>query len=449
MLSINPATEEILSKFEMLTEKKAEQEIKKCKIMFEVWQNKSVTERLMFLKKAAELLKANSRKYGEIMTKEMGKPIKQAIAEAEKCALACEYYYENAEKLLASEQVQTDNKKSYISFEPLGLILGIMPWNFPFWQVFRFAVPAIAAGNVCVLKHSSNVPQCALTIEQIFRDAGLPEYVFKTLLIDGETAGHLIEKADGVSLTGSTEAGRRIGELAGKNIKKVVLELGGSDPFVVLEDADLQLACQTAVTARYQNNGQSCIAAKRFIVHKNIYEPFKRKFVEFVKAQKVGDPMDEKTNIGPLARSDLADALEKQLKQAVKDGAKILAGGHRLGGRGYFFEPTIIECDGNEKILQEETFGPVATLIVAKDDEHALRIANSTEFGLGASIWTKDEKKIERFTRALQAGFVAVNSMVKSNPRLPFGGIKKSGLGRELSEYGIREFVNIKTVVIN
>ncbi len=451
MLSINPATEQQIGKFEMLTEKQTEEEIKKCRGAFESWRKKGINERVLFLKKAAALLNANSRKYGEIMTKEMGKPIKQATTEAEKCAWVCEYYYENAEKFLAPEIVQTENKKSYISFEPLGVILGIMPWNFPFWQVFRFVVPAITAGNVCVLKHSSNVPQCALAIEQIFIDSGLPEYVFKTLLITGAEAGHLIEKnlVDGVSLTGSTEAGKKIGELAGKNIKKVVLELGGSDPFIVLEDADVQLACHAAVIARYQNTGQSCIAAKRFIVHKNIYDEFKNRFIEVIGAQKVGDPMNENTNIGPLARNDLGDALEKQLKQAVKDGAKVLAGGHRLESKGFFFEPTIIECNGNEKILQEETFGPVATLIMAKDDEDALQIANSTEFGLGASVWTKDEKKIEKFARELKAGFVAVNSMVKSDPRLPFGGIKKSGIGRELSEYGIKEFVNVKTVIVN
>ncbi len=451
MISINPATGDEFGKYKMHSEKEVEEKIKLARSAFDVWKNKLIRDRIVIIKKVGELLRAHARKYGEIISKEMGKPIKQAIAESEKCAWACDYYAENTEKFLQPEFIETDNKKSYISFEPLGVVLGIMPWNFPFWQVIRFAVPALAAGNVCLLKHASNVPQCALELQQLFLDAGAPAGVFSALLIEGKTASSLIDKdlVDAVSLTGSVEAGSRVGENAGRTIKKVVLELGGSDPFIVLEGADVSKAAETAVTARFQNAGQSCIAAKRFIIHKAIASEFKNKFIELTRAHVVGDPLDEKTTLGPLARSDLADALEKQLNQAIKDGAKILSGGKRIKGNGAFFEPTIIECFGNEAILQEETFGPLASIIMVGGDDEALHIANSTQFGLGASVWTNDEKKIERFARELQAGFVSVNSMVKSDPRLPFGGIKKSGVGRELSHLALKEFVNVKTVIVN
>ncbi|MBI2079839.1 NAD-dependent succinate-semialdehyde dehydrogenase [Candidatus Micrarchaeota archaeon] len=451
MNSINPATEELMKSFDCLNEVETIEEVKKSRKIIEEWKKKPISERLRVLKKAGDIIKKNSRRYGELMTNEMGKPIKQAIGEAEKCAWVCDYYFENAEKFLADEIVQTENKKSFVAFEPLGIILGVMPWNFPFWQVFRFAVPALAAGNVCLLKHSSNVPQCALAIEELFLEAGLPRNVFKTLLISGRDTGIIIEKdlVDGVSLTGSVEAGKRIGEVAGRNLKKFVLELGGSDPFIVLEDADVKFACETGVNARFQNNGQSCIAAKRFIVHEAIAGEFKEKIVKFTKEFPVGDPSDEKTIIGPLARDDLRVDLERQLKMAVGNGAKVLTGGKRISGKGYFFEPTVIEVKPGNPILDLETFGPLMTIVVGKNTEEIIKIANSTEFGLGASIWTNDLKKAEELARRIDAGLVFVNGMVKSDPRLPFGGIKKSGIGRELSHYGIREFVNIKTVVIN
>jgi len=450
MQSINPATEEVMKEYECLTTGQATEELEKSRKAWEKWKKTPVKKRVEPLKKLAGLMKAHSRKYGEIMSKEMGKPIKQAIAEAEKCAWACEYYAENAKKFLKDRKIKTEASKSFVAFQPLGVILGIMPWNFPFWQVFRFAVPAITAGNVAVLKHSSNVPQCAIEIEKVFREAGYPEYVFKTLLITGSQTQELIDgdSVDGISLTGSTEAGKKVGEAAGKNIKKLVLELGGSDPFVVLPDADMQFACEAAATARFQNSGQSCIAAKRFIVHKDIAEEFKKKFVEFTRAQKTGDPMDENTNIGPLARNDLRDALEDQLKRALEQGAKLMTGGRKPEGRGYFFEPTIIEVPKDAPILQEETFGPLAAVIVCENEKEMIEIANSTQYGLGASVWSRDVKKAEKIARQIDAGFVAINGMVKSDPRLPFGGIKKSGVGRELSEFGIREFVNIKTIVM-
>lgn len=451
MNSINPATGELMKTFNCLTENEALEEVKKSRKAFAEWKNKSIKERVTILKKAGEIIKKNSRKYGELATKEMGKPIKQAVGEVEKCASVCDYYFENAEKFLADEIVKTENKKSFVSFEPLGVILGIAPWNFPFWQVFRSAIPVLAAGNVCLLKHSSNVPQCALAIEDIFSEAGLPKDVFKTLPISGKTAGILVEKdlVDGVSLTGSVEAGKRVGEIAGRNLKKVVFELGGSDPFIVLEDADINFACETGVNARFQNNGQSCAAGKRYIVHRKIAGEFKEKIVKFTKELPIGDPLDEKIIIGPLARDDLRIDLERQLKMAVENGAKILTGGKRVNRKGYFFEPTIIEVKVGNPILQVETFGPLMTIVVAENVEEIINIANSTEFGLGASIWTKDLRKGENIARRIEAGMVFVNGMVKSDSRLPFGGIKKSGIGRELGSYGIKEFVNVKTIVIN
>ncbi len=450
MKSVNPATGEIIKEYKTLSSEEAFEEVKKSRKAFEQWKNEPLTERLKFVKKAGELLRKNSRKYAETMTSEMGKPIKQAIAEAEKCAWVCDYYCENAEKFLKDEPVDTGAKKSYITFHPLGVILGIMPWNFPFWQVIRFAIPAIIAGNTCVLKHASNVPGCALGLEKLFREAGFPKHVFKTLLISGTVASQLIEQdlVDGVSLTGSNAAGEKVGEVAGKRVKKLVLELGGSDPFIVLKDADLDFTCEAGISARLQNNGQSCIAAKRFIVHKEIADAFRKKYISLLKAQKIGDPIDESVTLGPLAREDLLIDLENQVKQAIQHGGDLLTGGIKIQRKGYFYEPTLIEVKKDNPILQQELFGPVALLVVCENEEEMLEVANNTEYGLGASVWGKNFEHAEKFAQKVEAGMVFVNSIVKSDPRLPFGGIKKSGIGRELSHYGLKEFVNIKTIVV-
>jgi len=448
--SINPTTEKIMKKFKPFSEKQVFNLIKEVNSASKKWSNLDIKERCHYFKKISETLKKNSKEYGEIITKEMGKPISQSIAEIEKCSLVCEYYAKNARKFLSDEIIKTDYKKSYVKFQPLGIILGIMPWNFPFWQVFRFAIPTLAAGNCVLIKHASNVPQCALKIEEIFKE--LPKNVFKNLLITSDMVKLIVENdlVDGVSLTGSVEAGKKIGELAGRSIKKIVLELGGNDPFIVLKDADINYTCDKGINSRFRNCGQSCIAAKRFIVHKDIKNEFKNKFIELTQKLVVGDPMDEKTNIGPLARSDLRDNLENQIKQIIKSGGKILIGGKRLEKSGYFFEPTLIEAKKNNKVvIKEEIFGPAANIIIAKNDNELIEIANMTKFGLGASIWSRNLKKAEKIANKIEAGNVFINKMVSSDPRLPFGGIKNSGYGRELSHYGIKEFVNIKSIIVN
>jgi succinate-semialdehyde dehydrogenase/glutarate-semialdehyde dehydrogenase len=449
MLSINPATEEVMAKFDYLTEKEAAKETKKSRKAFEGWGSLDVKERCAYLKKAGAILRKNSRKYGEIISKEMGKPIKQSVPEVEKCAWACEYYAENAEEFLRDQPVKTEGR-AYVMFQPLGTILGIMPWNFPFWQVFRFASSTLAAGNTVVVKHSSNVPQCAIAIEEAFTEAGFPDHVYKNLAIPGDTVKSLVETdlVEGLSLTGSTEAGSRVGELAGRNLKKVVLELGGSDPYVVLDDADLERCVSTAVTARFQNAGQSCIAAKRFIVHSKIADRFIEAFAEKAHGLAVGDPLDDNTVLGPLARGDLRDGLESQLKSAIKDGAKVVCGGKRPKGKGYFFEPTVIRADENNKtVMGQEFFGPIASVIVAPSDDQLTKIANGSRYGLASSVWG-GAARAEKVARKLEAGMVAVNDMAKSDPRLPFGGVKKSGVGRELGRFGILEFTNVKSVSI-
>ncbi|MDO8553558.1 MAG: NAD-dependent succinate-semialdehyde dehydrogenase [Candidatus Micrarchaeota archaeon] len=452
MISINPATGETIAKYKCLGSDEAFEEVKKARKEFKHWSLKPLAERKELVRKLGETLKKNKDKYAKIITEEMGKPITQAIAEVEKCALVCNYYYENCEKFLANDNIQIDGvKKSYVKFQPLGVILGIMPWNYPFWQAIRYAVPAMLAGNVCLLKHASNVPGSALAIEDAFVDAGFPKDAFKTLLINGKVAGEIINSdlVEGVSLTGSNEAGEKVGEIAGKKIKKIVLELGGSDPFIVLKDADLKLAWETGVSARFQNNGQSCIAAKRFILHVDIAEEFTKNFLRILKSWKIGDPLDRNTNAGPLAREDLLKELEKQVKRAVENGGKIITGGKRIPGKGAFYEPTVIEMKKDNPVLQEEIFGPVASIVVCSNEEEQLEIANNTQYGLGASVWSRDRERAEEFASKVEAGMVFVNSMVKSDPKLPFGGVKKSGIGRELSQYGIREFTNIKTIVIN
>src|ERR1041384_6465758 len=387
-----------------------------------------------------------------MMTEEMGKPIKAAISEAEKCALVCRYYAENAQHHLADQVVETNAQKSYVKFQPLGPVLAVMPWNFPFWQVFRFAAPALMAGNVGRLKHASNVPQCALAIEEIFTRAGFPQGAFQTLLIGSDAVEHILndERVAAATLTGSEPAGRSVASIAGKQIKKTVLELGGSEPFMVMPSANLDEAITTAVKARTINNGQSCIAAKRFIVAKEIYEEVERRFVDEMRALRIGDPMEESVDIGPLATPQIVNDLEEQVKKAVATGARVLTGGKRPDRPGNFFEPTVlVDIDLKTPVSCEEIFGPVAMLFRASGIDEAIQIANATSFGLGSSAWTNDAKEQAQFIEELEAGSVFINGMVASDPRLPFGGVKHSGYGRELAEFGIREFVNIKTVWVN
>jgi succinate-semialdehyde dehydrogenase/glutarate-semialdehyde dehydrogenase len=398
----------------------------------------------------ADILDKEKVKFAEVMTLEMGKPLKAAIAEAEKCAAVCRYYAENAESFLADVTVKTDASLSYVKYQPLGVILAVMPWNFPFWQVFRFVAPALMAGNVGLLKHASNVPQCALAIEEIIQRAGFPTGVFQTLLIGAAKVANLIadERVKAATLTGSEPAGASLAAAAGKQIKKTVLELGGSDPFIVLASADLETAAVTATTARMLNNGQSCIAAKRFIVVETIADKFEELLLEKFEALKVGDPMQPDTDLGPLATPDLLKELDQQVQTSVKSGAKVLTGGYPLSDRpGNFYPPTIItKIPPGSSAEQEEFFGPVALLFRVPDIDAAIRVANSTPFGLGASAWTTNEQERDRLISEIEAGAVFINGMVKSDPRLPFGGIKRSGYGRELSIQGIQEFVNVKTV---
>ncbi|KKG09222.1 NAD-dependent succinate-semialdehyde dehydrogenase [Methanosarcina sp. 2.H.A.1B.4] len=449
--SVNPYTEEVNWTYEALSFGNCEDQIENSRAAFSGWGSLSVEERTTYIARAAEILRQNRRAYAGIITKEMGKPISQSLVEIEKCAWLCDYYAENAAEFLKDEVVETEAEKSYITFEPLGIILGIMPWNFPFWQAFRFAVPALTAGNVCLLKHASNVPGSALEIEKIFIEAGLPEDVFKTLLIDSKAAMEIIDEdlVDGVSFTGSVGAGSQIGELAGRMIKPFVLELGGSDPFIVLEDADIDRAALVAVRSRFLNAGQSCIAAKRFIVIEDVVVDFIEAFELHMQELKIGDPMDEETDIGPVAKKEFVDSLEKILKDAKKKGAEPYVYGKEQD-KGFFFRPTLIPAASTDmKVCNVEVFGPIAPVIMAKDEDEAVEIANSTEFGLGAEVWSADLERAERLAKKIRSGFVTINGRVKSDPRLPIGGIKKSGIGRELSYYGLKEFVNVKTVVVN
>lgn len=401
------------------------------------------------MKNAAVILRKNSDQYAGLMTEEMGKPITQAKAEVEKCAWCCEFYADNAEKFLEDEIVQTDASKSYIRFEPLGVILAVMPWNFPFWQVFRFAAPTLMAGNTAVLKHASNVSGCALAIEKIFEEAGFPKNVFRTLLVPSKNIESIIGNPNiaAVTITGSSSAGKSVASLSGKYLKKCVLELGGSDPFIVLDDVDVESCAVTAAGARIINTGQSCIAAKRFIVLEKIADQFEAAMVKKMESMVIGDPMDSKTEVGPMAREDLLLNLDKQVQDSIKKGAKLLIGGKRLNREGYFYAPTILSnVTKGMPAYDEEIFGPVASIIRVKDVEEAITVANDTIYGLGASVWTKDQKKGEEIAKQIQAGAVFVNGIVKSDPRLPFGGIKQSGFGRELGTYGIKEFVNVQAV---
>ena len=449
--TINPATGEVVKTFSPLSEAEIEKKVKLAVSTFKAERKTPFAVRAKRMLKAAEILERDKDKFAHLMTLEMGKPFKAAVAEAVKCTTACRYYADNTERFMADEVVETGAKKSFIRYLPIGPILAVMPWNFPFWQVIRFAAPALMAGNVGLLKHASNVPQCALAIESIFREASFPEGAFQTLLIGSSQVDALLNDSRIVAatLTGSEQAGIQVGVGAAKRIKKVVLELGGSDPFIVMPSADLDAAVATAVQARVQNNGQSCIAAKRFIVAEPIAEEFERKFVARMQNLQVGDPFDEKTELGPLATPDAVKDLDAEVQKSVTAGAKLLTGGYPLQRKGNYYAPTVLtNVPKGSPAYSEEFFGPVASIFRAKDQDEAIRIANDVRFGLGASAWTNDEKERERFINELEAGMVFINKMVASDPRIPFGGVKASGHGRELGLVGIREFLNAKTVWI-
>ena len=449
--TINPATGRTERTFQPLSDAELDARIQCAADTYRRYRRLALPERTRMLIKAAEILEAEKEIFGRLMTLEMGKTLKAAVDEAVKCAWGCRYYADRAERFLAEEEVATSATRSLIRYEPIGPILAVMPWNFPFWQVFRFAAPALAAGNVGLLKHASNVPQCALAIEDIFRRAGFPEGCFQALLIDTDRVQRIIEdpRVAGVTLTGSNAAGSAVGSAAGKQIKKSVLELGGSDPYIVTPSANLDAAARTAVKARVINNGQSCIAAKRFIVVGSIADEFERRLVAGMQSLVVGEPLDPKTDIGPLANEAQVTTLVGQVERSVSDGARLLTGGHRLDRPGYYFAPGVLtDISADAPAYREEVFGPVALLFRAHDIDQAIAIANDSPFGLGASAWTNDETERRRFITELESGMVFINAMVASDPRLPFGGVKQSGYGRELSEYGLREFVNIKTVWI-
>ena len=449
--SINPADGKTIKTFESLSETQIDEKLQLAAETFRVYRQTTFEARESMMSRAAEILETEKHDLARLMTLEMGKPIKGAIAEAEKCALVCRYDAEHARQHLADRIVETNASKSYVCFQPLGPVLAVMPWNFPFWQVFRFAAPALMAGNVGLLKHASNVPQCALAIEDIFLRAGFPAGAFQTLLVGSEAVQRILEdpRVVAATLTGSEPAGRSVASIAGKQIKKTVLELGGSDPFIVMPSANLNEAATTAVKARTINNGQSCIAAKRFIVAAEIYDEFERQFVEGMRALRVGDPLNESTDIGPLATDQILKDVDEQVKTSVAAGAIVLTGGTKLDQPGNFYEPTVlVNIPPDSPASCQEVFGPVAMLFHVKDIDEAIALANATSFGLGAAAWTNEVNEQQRFVDELEAGSVFINGMVASDPRLPFGGIKNSGYGRELSEFGIREFVNVKTVWI-
>jgi succinate-semialdehyde dehydrogenase/glutarate-semialdehyde dehydrogenase len=451
MSSVNPATGEVLARLEEISDAELEARLARAAQTFRAWRRRPFAERAALMTRAAEVLEQRKEHWARTMTLEMGKTFKSAVAEAEKCASACRFYAEHAERFLADEEVKASATRSFVRSLPIGPVLAVMPWNFPFWQVFRFAAPALMAGNVGLLKHASNVPQSALAIEEVFRLAGFPDGCFQTLLVGSARVARIVEddRVAAVTLTGSEAAGAAVASAAGRVIKKSVLELGGSDPFVVMPSANLDAAVRTAVTARCINNGQSCIAAKRFIVHDRVYDRFERELVQRMGALQVGDPMAPATDVGPLATAAELDKLAGQVNAAVQDGARLLCGGKPLGGKGYYYPPTVLAgIPRASAAYREEIFGPVAMLHRVKDVDEAIAVANDVPFGLGSSVWTNDEAERRRFVDDLEAGATFVNAMVASDPRLPFGGVKRSGYGRELAREGIREFVNLKTVVV-
>jgi succinate-semialdehyde dehydrogenase/glutarate-semialdehyde dehydrogenase len=443
--TVNPATGETLSTFDALSDADVDARLARASTAFQTWRTTPVADRAAVVARAGGVLEKHRERFGRLMTIEMGKPLKAAIEEAAKCALACRYYAEHAGEFVAPERVADGE----VHYQPLGIVLAVMPWNFPFWQVIRFAAPALCAGNVGLLKHASNVPQCALALEELFREAGAPAGVFQTLLIGSDKVERLIadRRVAAVTLTGSEPAGRQVAATAGRHIKKTVLELGGSDPFIVMASADVAAAAETAVKARTINNGQSCIAAKRFIVHERIADEFTRRFVDRMASLTVGDPLDAKTDIGPLATAQIVDDLERQVRESVQLGARVLTGGARLTRPGNYFQPTVLtDIPTDSPAYRDELFGPVASIFRANDIDDAIRIANDTAFGLAAAAWTRDDGEADRFVRDLDAGTLFINGMVASDPRFPFGGVKNSGYGRELGPWGLREFVNQKTV---
>jgi acyl-CoA reductase-like NAD-dependent aldehyde dehydrogenase len=449
--SINPATGEVIETFEPFTARQIDETLTRARETYRHWRTTSFAERGALMRRVAATLRARKADLARIATLEMGKTISESEAEVEKCAWNCDYYAETAEAFLAPERVDTNAAESYVEFTPIGVVLAIMPWNFPYWQVIRFAAPAIMAGNAAVLKHASNVSRCALEIERIFREAGAPDGLFSTILVPGAEVERIIAdpRIAAVTLTGSGPAGMQVAAAAGRAIKKSVLELGGSDAFIVLADADLAAAAAMAVRSRFQNAGQSCIAAKRFIVEEPVADAFAQKFAEVASKLRVGDPLDAQTQMGPMARADLRDGLVDQVERSVAMGAKVVLGGKASDGAGAFYPPTIVTgVTTAMPLFREETFGPVAAVIRARDAEHAVELANDSEFGLGGNLWTGDIERGRQLARRLESGAVFINGMTASDPRLPFGGVKQSGYGRELSSFGIREFVNIQTVWI-
>lgn len=447
----NPTTGEVLAAYETMSREEVFATAEACRTAFRAWRELDVSQRRPHFLRLAQVLRKNKARYAKLITTEMGKPIRESLAEIEKCAWTAEVFADKSEEWLRPETVEADGKMHVVSYEPLGVILSIMPWNFPFWQALRFAIPTLLAGNVSLLKHSNVVPQCALAIEEAFREAGFPESTFRTVIADHTTVAGLIasDLVQGVSLTGSTEAGQLIAGLAGTHLKKVVLELGGSDPFVVLEDADIDVAARNAALARTINTGQSCIAAKRFIVVAPVAARFSRRFAEYLDRLVVGDPMDMATQVGPLVSEDAVTGMEDVVDDAVRKGATIVTGGRRPDGKGYFYPPTLLtDVKTDMKVAASEVFGPVAPIITVQDEEEAIRVANSSEFGLGGSVWTKDLERGMKVAKRIEAGSLFVNAITKSDPRMPFGGTKKSGLGRELSKFGIREFVNVKALSV-
>ena len=450
--SVNPATEEKIESYNEHTRQEINTILEKVDKSQKSWEKTEFSERSQLMKRAAEVLRSNSDKYAKLMTQEMGKPITGARSEVEKCAWVCEYYAENSVEFLSDEVIETDASQSFVTFRPMGVVLAVMPWNFPFWQVFRFAAPGLMAGNAGVLKHASNVTGCALAIEEIFREAGFPKHLFRTIKTPGKNVSEIIENPvlKAVTLTGSVPAGKAVAEKAGSLLKKTVMELGGSDPYLILEDADLEEAAQTCATSRLINSGQSCIAAKRFIVVESVLNEFIENFTAQMKSKTMGAPMDEESDLGPQARNDLRDELHEQVQKSIENGAKCILGGKIPNRKGAWYPPTILtNVAPGMPAYEEELFGPVAAIIEAKDEEDAIRIANDSKFGLGAAVFTEDEEKGRLIAaKKLNAGCCFVNQFVKSDPRLPFGGVMESGYGRELSHYGIKEFVNIKTVYV-